>query len=443
MKTVSPLPSATTSSAHIDDAADAEPLHQRGGERRGQAVERHVDRDRGARSSTPTSRTPRAAGRSARPGTARKAAAPTSARKVTAATHQAGWMRCGAAAAAAVTRTAWRTSRGASEWPDGQHVQGSGHAAIDRGRTRSPSSRCPTPMAFEVGLPHAVPRRRGRRRRPPALPRARGQPRRRAGAHVGRLLAAARARRLDPARRRDTVVVPGVYGTSAMTDGTLPDELAELLAAPPAAPGWSRSAPGRSCWPPPACSTAGRPPRTGCTRRLRAAVPAGRASTPTCCSSTTATCSPRPATPPASTCCCTSSAATTAARWPTGSPAAASSPPWRDGGQSQFIERPVPEPGDAGTAATRAWALERLDRAAHAGRPGRARPDERAHLHPPLPRGDRAVGPPLARAAARRAGPPAAGDHRHAGRAGRRRRRASARRPRCASTCTPRSGWPR
>ena len=34
--------------------------------------------------------------------------------------------------------------------------------------------------------------------------------------------------------------------------------------------------------------------------------------------------------------------------------------PWRDGGQSQFIERPVPEPGDAGTAATRAWALARL-----------------------------------------------------------------------------------
>jgi transcriptional regulator GlxA family with amidase domain len=34
--------------------------------------------------------------------------------------------------------------------------------------------------------------------------------------------------------------------------------------------------------------------------------------------------------------------------------------PWRDGGQSQFIERPVPEIGDTGTAATRAWALQRL-----------------------------------------------------------------------------------
>jgi transcriptional regulator GlxA family with amidase domain len=36
-------------------------------------------------------------------------------------------------------------------------------------------------------------------------------------------------------------------------------------------------------------------------------------------------------------------------------------PPWRDGGQSQFIERPLPEPAGASTAATRAWALEHLD----------------------------------------------------------------------------------
>jgi transcriptional regulator GlxA family with amidase domain len=36
-------------------------------------------------------------------------------------------------------------------------------------------------------------------------------------------------------------------------------------------------------------------------------------------------------------------------------------PPWRDGGQSQFIERPLPQLGDSGTAATRAWALQRLE----------------------------------------------------------------------------------
>ncbi|WP_020667926.1 GlxA family transcriptional regulator [Amycolatopsis nigrescens] len=35
-------------------------------------------------------------------------------------------------------------------------------------------------------------------------------------------------------------------------------------------------------------------------------------------------------------------------------------PPWRDGGQSQFIDRPLPEAGDGSTAATRAWASRRL-----------------------------------------------------------------------------------
>lgn len=34
--------------------------------------------------------------------------------------------------------------------------------------------------------------------------------------------------------------------------------------------------------------------------------------------------------------------------------------PWRDGGQSQFIDRPLREPQDSSTAATRAWALEHL-----------------------------------------------------------------------------------
>ncbi|MDF3147010.1 MULTISPECIES: helix-turn-helix domain-containing protein [unclassified Streptomyces] len=36
-------------------------------------------------------------------------------------------------------------------------------------------------------------------------------------------------------------------------------------------------------------------------------------------------------------------------------------PPFRDGGQAQYIEQPVPESGAASTAATRAWALEHLD----------------------------------------------------------------------------------
>ncbi|MGC0207740.1 GlxA family transcriptional regulator [Streptomyces levis] len=35
-------------------------------------------------------------------------------------------------------------------------------------------------------------------------------------------------------------------------------------------------------------------------------------------------------------------------------------PPFRDGGQAQYIEQPVPEQGAASTAGTRAWALEHL-----------------------------------------------------------------------------------
>ena len=36
-------------------------------------------------------------------------------------------------------------------------------------------------------------------------------------------------------------------------------------------------------------------------------------------------------------------------------------PPHRDGGQAQYVDRPVPEAPEASTAATRAWALDRLD----------------------------------------------------------------------------------
>lgn len=35
-------------------------------------------------------------------------------------------------------------------------------------------------------------------------------------------------------------------------------------------------------------------------------------------------------------------------------------PPWREGGQAQFIDQPVPEPTGQSTSATRQWALERL-----------------------------------------------------------------------------------
>ncbi|MFD6247687.1 GlxA family transcriptional regulator [Streptomyces roseolus] len=35
-------------------------------------------------------------------------------------------------------------------------------------------------------------------------------------------------------------------------------------------------------------------------------------------------------------------------------------PPWRDGGQAQYIEHPVPPPSANGTSATRQWAMENL-----------------------------------------------------------------------------------
>lgn len=37
-------------------------------------------------------------------------------------------------------------------------------------------------------------------------------------------------------------------------------------------------------------------------------------------------------------------------------------PPWREGGQAQYIDQPMPPQGATGTGATRAWALEHLDR---------------------------------------------------------------------------------
>ena len=112
--------------------------------------------------------------------------------------------------------------------------------------------------------------------------------------------------------------------------------------------------------------------------------------------------------------------------------------PWRDGGQSQFSQgtdeaagpvradrAPVPAPG---IGAARTFALANLGRAAPPAPPRRPGGDERAHLHPPVPRRDRAEPAHLARRAAGRAGPPAAGDHGPARRAHRRRRRVRHRR---------------
>ena len=170
-----------------------------------------------------------------------------------------------------------------------------------------------------------------------------------------------------------TVVIPGVYGTSAMTEGTVPDELAELL----------REAAGSArlvsiC--------------TGAFVLAAAGLLDGRpATTHWVHSAAFARLFPKVRLDPDVLFVDDGDVLTSAGnaagidlllhvvRRDHGSEVAARVArrsvvaPWREGGQSQFIERPVPEPGDVGTAATRAWALQRLgepltlaDLAAHA-----------------------------------------------------------------------------
>jgi transcriptional regulator GlxA family with amidase domain len=171
----------------------------------------------------------------------------------------------------------------------------------------------------------------------------------------------------------DTVVVPGIYGTSVMTDGTLPPELADLL---------QRTAMGARmvsiC--------------TGAFVLAAAGLLDGRpATTHWLHAPAFARLFPAVDLDPDVLFVDDGDVLTSAGnaagidlllhliRRDHGSDVAARVArrsvvaPWREGGQSQFVERPVPEPGDSGTAATRAWALQRLgepltlaDLAAHA-----------------------------------------------------------------------------
>ena len=230
----------------------------------------------------------------------------------------------------------------------------------------------PETMAYEVGLPHQF---------------LGG-----AGGPAGRRLYRVRVARLDggPVRTSagysllpehdasilgtaQTVVIPGVFGTSAMTEGTVSDELAELL----------RQAAGSArlvsiC--------------TGAFVLAAAGLLDGRpATTHWVHSAAFARLFPKVRLDPDVLFVDDGDILTSAGnaagidlllhivRRDHGSEVAARVArrsvvaPWREGGQSQFIERPVPEPGDVGTAATRAWALQRLgepltlaDLAAHA-----------------------------------------------------------------------------
>ena len=219
----------------------------------------------------------------------------------------------------------------------------------------------PQTMAYEVGLPHqflgSAVDADGRRLYRVRVASLDGGPVRTSAGYS--LLPEYDASILETAQ---TVVLPGVYGTSAMTDGTVPDDLAELLrrtserarivsictgAFVLAAAGLLDGRPATTHW-----VHSGDFARLFPQVRLDADVlfvddgdvltSAGNAAGIDLLLHVIRR----------------DHGADVASRVARRSVVA----PWRDGGQSQFIERPVPEPGDAGTAATRAWALERLDR---------------------------------------------------------------------------------
>ena len=247
--------------------------------------------------------------------------------------------------------------------------------------SRSPSGRrrhevavlaLPETMAYEVGLPHqflgSAADPDGRKLYRVRVASLDGGPVRTSAGYS--LLPEHDASILETAQ---TVVIPGVYGTSAMTDGTVPEELAGLL----------RHASGRArlvsiC--------------TGAFVLAAAGLLDGRpATTHWVHSSLFGRLFPDVRLDPDVLFVDDGDVLTSAGnaagidlllhviRRDHGSEVAGRVArrsvvaPWREGGQSQFIERPVPEVGDAGTAATRAWALERLgepltlaDLAAHA-----------------------------------------------------------------------------
>jgi transcriptional regulator GlxA family with amidase domain len=231
---------------------------------------------------------------------------------------------------------------------------------------RSPAERhevavlaLPETMAYEVGLPHqflgSAVGPDGRRLYRVRVASLDGGPVRTSAGYS--LLPEHDASILDEAQ---TVVVPGIYGTSAMTDGTVPLELADLLRRT-----------GEHARVVSIC--------TGAFVLAAAGLLDGRpATTHWVHSAAFARLFPRVRLDPDVLFVDDGDVLTSAGnaagidlllhviRRDHGSEVASRVArrsvvaPWREGGQSQFVERPVPEPGDSGTAATRAWALQRL-----------------------------------------------------------------------------------
>jgi transcriptional regulator GlxA family with amidase domain len=217
----------------------------------------------------------------------------------------------------------------------------------------------PETMAYEVGLPHhflgSAVGPDGRRLYRVRVASLDGGPVRTSAGYS--LLPEHDASILDEAQ---TVVIPGIYGTSAMTDGTVPLELADLLRRT-----------GEQARVVSIC--------TGAFVLAAAGLLDGRpATTHWVHSAAFARLFPRVRLDPDVLFVDDGDVLTSAGnaagidlllhviRRDHGSEVASRVArrsvvaPWREGGQSQFVERPVPEPGDSGTAATRAWALQRL-----------------------------------------------------------------------------------
>ena len=115
-------------------------------------------------------------------------------------------------------------------------------------------------------------------------------------------------------------------------------------------------------------------------------------------------------------------------------------PPHRDGGQAQFIARPVVDCDAETLGPLLEWILEQPRRGPRRRHPRPQVADVAAHLRPPVPRRDRRHAARLGHQAAGAARRAAARADRPLGRVDRRRGRASATPPRCATTSPARAG---
>ena len=95
----------------------------------------------------------------------------------------------------------------------------------------------------------------------------------------------------------------------------------------------------------------------------------------------------------------------------------------RDGGQAQYVDRPLPAHDGGGLARTRAWMDERAAEPLTRRRDGAARRLQPALVRAPVPRRDRRDAAAVADRPPRGRGPAAAGGHRPGRRGGRRARR--------------------